>query len=254
MPAKIGISNQRVADSSSPTGRLQKRRLLDAKSFDSSDKMTSEADVQRRSDPSVIVPYASLPANNKWHRTAQVELIAIAAYLLAGNASSLAIQTTFKDSSEAAVGAVFEAQPDPHHKCSWSAFVTCNCAQVHQLQVGLANAAYSISFQRFVAANGNRTADAASFANTEAQLRHMQAVYSVEYLTIVNTSKHIILSLNNDRLGEIFDPEGVVTAAESSGIGIGNGGNPVWCNGLLTYDELLAENPGVYPDRYTFDT
>ena len=101
-----------------------------------------------------------------------------------------------------------------------------------------------------MAANGNRTADAVSFVNTEAQLRHMQRVYSVEYLTIVNTSKHIMLSLNNVRLGEMFDPENIVTAAERSGTGIGDGGNPVWCSGLLTYIELLAENPNMFLDRY----
>jgi hypothetical protein len=115
--------------------------------------------------------------------------------------------------------------------------------------VSLGNAAYSLSFQRYVASGGNRSIDATSFTNTDELLRHLQAVYNIEYLTIVNTTKHVMYSMNADRQGEVFNPEGVATAAETSGIDVGGGGVAVWTSGLLTYDELLAENPGVVRDR-----
>jgi hypothetical protein len=57
-------------------------------------------------------------------------------------------------------------------------------------------------------------------------------------------------SLNADRKGELFNPESVVTSAETAGTGVSGGGVAVWTSGLLTYDELLTENPGVFRDRY----
>ena len=121
--------------------------------------------------------------------------------------------------------------------------------KVEQLQMSLGNAAYSVSFQRYMAANGNRSADATSFTNTDTLLRHMQKVYNIEYLTIVNTTKHIMYSVNADRQGEVFDPAGVVTAAAASGVTVYGSGASVWTNALLTYDELLTENPPVIRDR-----
>jgi hypothetical protein len=115
--------------------------------------------------------------------------------------------------------------------------------------MSLGNAAYSVSFQRYMAANGNRSADATSFTNTDTLLRHMQKVYNIEYLTIVNTTKHIMYSVNADRQGEVFDPAGVVTAAAASGVTVYGSGASVWTNALLTYDELLTENPPVIRDR-----
>jgi hypothetical protein len=121
--------------------------------------------------------------------------------------------------------------------------------KVNQLQVSLGNAAYSISFQKYVGSGGNRSVDATSFANTDELLRHLQTVYNIEYLTIVNTTKHIMYSVNADRQGEVFNPEGIATSAETSGTDVGGGGVAVWTSGLLTYDELLTENPGVFRDR-----
>ena len=121
--------------------------------------------------------------------------------------------------------------------------------KVEQLQTALANAAYSISIQRYVASGGNKSADATSYTNTDELLRHMQSVYSIEYLTIVNTTQHIMYSLNNDRQGEVFNPESVVTAAETAGTGAGGGGVPVWANGLLTYADLMLEGPPILRDR-----
>jgi hypothetical protein len=110
----------------------------------------------------------------------------------------------------------------------------------------------SLLFQRYVASNGNRTVDATSFANTDRLLRHIQSVYSIEYLTIVNTTKHIMCSVNADRQGEVFDPAGVVTKAETSGVTVYGSGAPVWTNALLTY-ELLKENPPVIRDRCVYN-
>jgi hypothetical protein len=121
--------------------------------------------------------------------------------------------------------------------------------KVDQLQMSLGNAAYSLSFQRVMASNGNRSLDATSFSNTDKMLKHMQSVYNIEYLTIVNTSKHIMYSVNADRQGEVFDPAGVVAAATTSGVTAYGSGAPVWTNALLTYDELLIENPPLIRDR-----
>jgi hypothetical protein len=118
--------------------------------------------------------------------------------------------------------------------------------------MSLGNAVYSLSFQRYVASNGNRSADATSFNNTDRLLRHIQSIYNIEYLTIVHTTKHIMYSVNADRQGEVFDPAGVVTAAETSGVTVYGSGAPVWTNALLTYEELLKENPPVIRDRCVF--
>jgi hypothetical protein len=134
---------------------------------------------------------------------------------------------------QAAVGAVYEGYTK----------------KVDQLRTGLANAAYSISFQRYVTSGGNRSTGRNAFANTAEQLLHMQSVYSIEYLTLLNATQHIIYAVNNDRQGELFNPEGVVTAAASSGVGIGGGGVPVWANGLLTYEDMMLEGPPVLRDR-----
>eukprot|EP00953_Heterococcus_sp_UTEX-ZZ885_P040659 20773-Heterococcus_DN1.PRE.1 len=126
--------------------------------------------------------------------------------------------------------------------------------KVEQLQMSLGNAVYSLSFQRYVASNGNRSADATSFNNTDRLLRHIQSIYNIEYLTtIVNTTKHIMYSVNADRQGEVFDPAGVVTAAGTSGVTVYGSGAPVWSNALLTYEELLKENPPVIRDRCVYN-
>jgi hypothetical protein len=134
---------------------------------------------------------------------------------------------------QAAVGAVYEGYTK----------------KVDQLRTGLANAAYSISFQRYVESAGNRSTGHNAFANTAEQLLHMQSVYSIEYLTLLNATQHIIYSVNNDRQGELFDPEGVVTAAATSGVGTGGGGVPVSANGLLTYEDMMLEGPPILRDR-----
>jgi hypothetical protein len=121
--------------------------------------------------------------------------------------------------------------------------------KVDQLRMSLGNAVYSFSLQQYMATGGDRTADVVSFDNTDRLLRHMQSVYNIEYLTVVNATKHIVYSVNADRQGEVFDPAGVVTKAETSGVTAYGNGAPVWTNALLTYDELLKENPPVIRDR-----
>jgi hypothetical protein len=157
----------------------------------------------------------------------------LTAYVTYCNCCLKRVHWAILSASQAAVGAVLEGYT----------------RKVNQLQVSLGNAAYSISFQRYIASGGNRSIDATSFTNTDELLRHLQAVYNIEYLTIVNTTKHIMHSVNADRQGEVFNSEGVATAAETSGTDVGGGGVAVWTSGLLTYDELLAENPGVFRDR-----
>jgi hypothetical protein len=121
--------------------------------------------------------------------------------------------------------------------------------KVDQLRTGLANAAFSISFQRYVASGGNRSTGNDAFLNTAEQLLHMQAVFAVEYLTLLNSTKHIMYSVNNNREGELFDPEGIVTAAAIAGVSVNGGGVPVWANGLLTFEELMLEEPPILRDR-----
>jgi hypothetical protein len=77
-------------------------------------------------------------------------------------------------------------------------------------------------------------------------LQHTQSVYSIEYMTLLDADHHILASLGmKSRVGEVFNPENILTAAANVTID----DDSVWLSGLLTYDDLMKEEPPLYFDR-----
>ena len=73
-------------------------------------------------------------------------------------------------------------------------------------------------------------------------LLQIQALYESEFMTFINASYHIQKSCNEPRLGEIFDPAGIASAAAAAN-------STVYTISKLSYADLLLEKPPIYRDR-----
>lgn len=63
----------------------------------------------------------------------------------------------------------------------------------------------------------------------------------IEYATLVGRNRKIIVGANNDRTGEIFDPEGLVSKVIT---------NPeqIKSSAIVSYEELKQESPPIFPN------
>jgi hypothetical protein len=72
----------------------------------------------------------------------------------------------------------------------------------------------------------------------------IQTLYQVEHFAVLGADKQIYAKLNSQAaVGESFDPEGIVTAAQREK------GLPVWTYGTLSYADVLRESPPLFRDR-----
>ncbi|KAG5186008.1 hypothetical protein JKP88DRAFT_310482 [Tribonema minus] len=232
-------------------------------------------------------PHAAAAANNAFavvrfcaHRTrrangrvgtsaarAPMELVLVAAFLLAFRAGEVVTASSFHGSCMDSVGSVHLSV----------------IKKVDQLLQSLENVAYNRGVQRL--AQG--TAAAGDPAKILSLMQYVQGMYEVEFVTLLAANATILVSVNNaSRAGEAFNPGGVVELASSQlGVarcgeqwfsrrrrergdagstarcvrgggasaatrgGAADGGRSLWMPGVLTYDELLLESPPLYRDR-----
>ena len=73
-------------------------------------------------------------------------------------------------------------------------------------------------------------------------VRNVQQTYQAEFVTFLNQTHHILKSANTPRLGQLFDPAGVVSQAAA----INATASTIT---VLSYSDLLAERPPLLRDR-----
>jgi hypothetical protein len=122
------------------------------------------------------------------------------------------------------IGAISEAFTKKTEQIQWC--LQCN--------VGVSAAVHA-----YLASNGT-----GSSVEALALFHHIQALYQVEHFALLGTDKQILATVNaQSRLGEVVDPEGIVSAAAAAL------GKPVWTYGTLTYSDLQKEAPPLFRDR-----
>jgi hypothetical protein len=154
----------------------------------------------------------------------QIEVVGIAFFCAAAAAGNRAVIANYSSRVQDGIGAISEAFTKKTEQIQWC--LQCN--------VGVSAAVHAL-----LASNGT-----SSSADTLALLQHIQALYQVEHFALLGTSKQILATVNaQSRLGEVADPEGIVTAAQAAR------GVPVWTYGTLTYADLMKEAPPLFRDR-----
>jgi hypothetical protein len=73
-------------------------------------------------------------------------------------------------------------------------------------------------------------------------LLHVQKIFEVEYVCMVDAEYRIAASVNTPHQGEIFNPAGIVAAAKARDAA-------VFTTTVLSYEDLLRERPPLFRDR-----
>jgi hypothetical protein len=154
----------------------------------------------------------------------QIEVVGIAIFCAAAAVGNSCVISNYSARAQDAIGAVSEAFTKKTEQTMW-------CMQ--------GNLVFSSSLHTFLKSNGN-----SSSSTVLTQLRHAQSIYQVEHFAVLGTGMQILATPNSQsRIGEVFDPELIVTAAAAAR------GEPVWTYGALSYAAILKENAPLFRDR-----
>jgi hypothetical protein len=154
----------------------------------------------------------------------QIEVIGIAIFCAAAAVGNSCVISNYAARAQDAIGAVSEAFTKKTEQTMW--FMQGNLV-------------FSSSLHTFLKNNGT-----SSSSTLLTQIRHAQSIYQVEHFAVLGTHMQILATPNSQsRIGEVFDPEHIVTAAAAAR------GDPVWTYGTLSYADLLHEAPPLFRDR-----
>ncbi|KAG5190183.1 hypothetical protein JKP88DRAFT_299436 [Tribonema minus] len=153
-----------------------------------------------------------------------VELIAAGAFILCIASGYNAVVRNYAASATDAIAGVHEGYTK----------------KVSQMRNLVGSTAYNFDVQAYL----KDPTDPARAANAKALVEYIASVYRVEYCNILGSDMRIMMGANNDRTGELFNPEGIVTAARAL-----NGSDSAWTYGRHTYADLLKEGAPISWDR-----
>ncbi|KAG5190184.1 hypothetical protein JKP88DRAFT_299437, partial [Tribonema minus] len=171
-----------------------------------------------------------------------VEICMVIAFFLSARASHRAVMFNYAASAQDGLSGVHEGASHRAIMFNYAASVQDGLSDVHegyskkvfQMRNLVQTGQYNWDLQQYLGEGGQTPSNA---THAVALLNH------VEYAVILGPDFKVLQSASGKRIGETFDPEGIVSAASNQTSA------SVWTYGILPYAQLMADKPPMLRDR-----